>query len=53
MVTNEMVDVEIGSILFVFTNMWVMKYGCLEEAHNVFFEIRGIEYTVIYLESLW
>ena len=34
-VTNEMVDVEIGSILFEFTDMYV-KCDCLEEALNVF-----------------
>ena len=40
MVIGEMVDVERGSIIFVFTNMYV-KCGCLEEAQNVFYRLQN------------
>ena len=39
-VTNKMIDVERGSILFVFTDVH-MKCGCLEEAQNVFDRLQN------------
>ena len=39
-VIGEMVDVERGSILFKFTDMYV-KCSCLEEAHNVFGHLQN------------
>ena len=45
MVTDEVVDVERGSILFEFTNMYV-KCNCLEEAHNVFDHLQNRDLEV-------